>query len=107
MKSINEKTTACEWDVDANEAERMLFEASAFMSDIINECERVHNEVVLRYDNNEFLPLTMQEEFIRVCILFVLDIVKSACAEIKRCNDIGRSVLLKNVKYLGSVLTRW
>jgi hypothetical protein len=102
MKCIKEKIIACEWEVDANEAEGMLFEASAFVSDIINECERVYNEIILHNcnDNELLLPITMQEEFIRVCIVYMLDNVKAAFAEIKRCNDIGRSVMLKDVKYL-------
>lgn len=100
MKSVKDKIIACEWEVDANEAEGMLFEASEFVNDIIYECERVYNNVVVHDSELLLMPLTMQEEFVRVCIVFILECVKDAFAEVKRCNDIGRSVMLKDVKYL-------
>lgn len=93
---IRNKILEYKWDPDEAEADTQLFDASPFIVDIIAELKSVYQHI----DKIKKLPNKIQSKLIQQFVKYILDNVMDSFAKIKKCNPTGRSIMLKDLKFL-------
>lgn len=96
FEPIRNKILEYKWDPDEAEADTQLFDASPFIVDIIAELKIVYQHI----DKIKKLPNKIQSKLIQQFVKYILDNVMDSFAKIKKCNPTGRSIMLKDLKFL-------
>ena len=86
------------WSPSPEEGSTQLFEASSWVKKINNLFEIIVNEIIIQFDDI-FGEKKLTEYFI-ILIKFIISNVQENIAKIKKCNDTGRSIMLKDIKFL-------
>lgn len=86
------------WSPSPEEGSTQLFEASSWVKKINNLFEIIVNEIIIQFDDI-FGEKKLSEYFI-ILIKFIISNVQENIAKIKKCNDTGRSIMLKDIKFL-------
>ena len=96
FEPIRQKILDYKWDPAETEADTQLFDASPFINDIIIELRIVYSHM----GKIKKLPLKIQQKLIDSFIQYVIECVMEAFSRLKRCNPTGRSIMLKDLKFL-------
>ena len=86
------------WAPRPEEGSKQLFEASLWVKKIIKLFEIIVNEIIIQF-NNIFGEKKITQYFI-ILIKFIISNIQENFAKIKNCNDTGRSIMLKDIKFL-------
>ena len=86
------------WAPSPEEGSSQLFEASSWVKKINKLFEIIVNEIIIQF-NDIFGEKKLTEYFI-ILIKFIISNVQENIAKIKKCNDTGRSIMLKDIKFL-------
>ena len=86
------------WSPSLEEGSSKLFEASGWVKKLKSVFEVVICEIHNKY--YELFGEKKLTQFITIFIKFIIDSVQDSFAKIKKCNDMGRSIMLKDIKHL-------
>ena len=86
------------WSPSAEDGSSQLFEASSWVNKIIKLFEIIVNEIIIQF--NEIFGEKKLTQYIIILIKFIISNIQETFAKIKSCNDTGRSVMLKDIKFL-------
>ena len=87
-----------DWSPPPEEGSSQLFEQSIWVTKIINIFEIIVDEIY-----NEFKNIFEEKKIIKFffyLIKYIISSIQERFAEIKKCNDTGRSIMLKDIKFL-------
>lgn len=100
LKSYLSTLTNQNWNLAEHEATTSFNDASEFVYSIIDEVfEKYNNLTVLSSDS---LTQISKIRFFHIILVYLIDELSYAISEIPTCSSVGRSVLLKDMKYLKS-----
>lgn len=86
------------WSPNPEEGSTQLFEASGW----VNKLKSLF-EVIVCEIHNKYYDLFGEKkitQFIIILVKFIIEGVQDSFAKIKKCNDMGRSIMLKDIKLL-------
>ena len=86
------------WSPNPEEGSTQLFEASGW----VNKLKSLF-EVIVCEIHNKYYDLFGEKkvtQFIIILVKFIIENVQDSFAKIKKCNDMGRSIMLKDIKLL-------
>ena len=86
------------WSPSAEEGSTQLFEASGWVVKLKKVFELIICEI-----HNKYFKLFEEKkltQFIIILIKFIVESVQDSLSKIKKCNDMGRSIMLKDIKLL-------
>ena len=86
------------WSPDPEQGSKELFEASDWVNNLINIFEVIISEI-----HNKLFEIFGEKklsEFISELINYIINCIQENLAKIKKCNDMGRSIMLKDIKLL-------
>ena len=86
------------WSPPLEDGSNQLFEASLWVNKIIKLFGIIVNEIILEF--NENFGEKKLTEYIIILVKFIISNVQESFAKIKNCNDTGRSIMLKDIKFL-------
>ena len=86
------------WSPNPEEGSTQLFEASKWVQNIKNIFEVIVCEIHNRF--NELFGEKKLTQFIIIFIKYIIESIQESFAKIKKCNDMGRSIMLKDIKHL-------
>ena len=86
------------WSPSPEEGSTQLFEASSWVKKINNLFEIIVNEIIIQFD--DIFGEKKLTEYFTILIKFIISNVQENIAKIKKCNDTGRSIMLKDIKFL-------
>ena len=86
------------WSPNPEEGSKQLFEPSEWVKKIKSLFEVVVCEIHNRF-NNLFGEKILTQYYINL-IKFIIESITDSFAKIKKCNDMGRSIMLKDIKLL-------
>ena len=86
------------WSPPPEIGSSQLFEASLWVNKILKLIEIIINEIIIELQEN-FGEKKLTDFFI-ILIKFIISNIQDTFAKIKNCNDIGRSIMLKDIKFL-------
>ncbi len=87
-----------DWEPVPEEGQHQLFEASQWVEQIL-----LNYEVIIENINEKYFEIFGKKklgEFFTIITKFVLGNVMDSFIKIKKCNNIGRSVMLKDMKFI-------
>ena len=87
-----------DWSPTLESGAGQLFEASFWVSKIINLFEIILNIVNQKY--KDFFDEKKMVKYFTILIKHILNNIQNNFSKIKNCNDTGRSVMLKDIKFL-------
>ena len=86
------------WSPNPEQGSKELFEASDWVNNLINIFEviisEIHNKLFETFGEKKL------SEFISELINYIINCIQENLAKIKKCNDMGRSIMLKDIKLL-------
>ena len=86
------------WSPDPEQGSKELFEASDWVNNLINIFEviisEIHNKLFETFGEKKL------SEFISELINYIINCIQENLAKIKKWNDMGRSIMLKDIKLL-------
>lgn len=86
------------WNISEIEVSSKFTDASEFIYNIIDELfEKYNNLTILSSDS---LTNTSKLRFFNIMLEFLMDELSTSINEIGQCSSVGRSILLKDIKYL-------
>ena len=86
------------WSPSPEEGSKKLFDASEWVKKLKIIFEKIINEI-----NNELLEQfggKKLSEFLNIFIKYIVNLIQDSFSQIKKCNDMGRSIMLKDIKLL-------
>ena len=86
------------WTPLPEEGSTQLIEASSWVNKILKLFEIIVDEIIFQFNEN-FGEKKITEYFI-ILIKFIVSNIQETFAKIKNCNDTGRSIMLKDIKFL-------
>ena len=86
------------WTPSSEEGSTQLFEASSWVTKIIKLFELITNEIIVQF--NELFGEKKLIEYFVILIKFIISNIQENFAKIRKCNDTGRSIMLKDIKFL-------
>ena len=86
------------WTPSSEEGSTQLFEASSWVTKIIKLFEIITNEIIVQF--NELFGEKKLIEYFVILIKFIISNIQENFAKIRKCNDTGRSIMLKDIKFL-------
>lgn len=88
------------WNISEMEVSTKFSDASEFIYNIIDEIfEKYNNLTILSSDS---LTNNSKLRFFNIILEFLIDELSTSINEIEECSSVGRSILLKDIKYLKS-----
>ena len=87
-----------DWAPPPEEGASQLFEASLWVSKIINIFEVIVDEIYIEF--NSIFGDKKLVKFFDYLIKYIINSIQDNFAKIKICNDTGRSIMLKDIKFL-------
>ena len=87
-----------DWAPPPEEGASQLFEASLWVSKIINIFEVIVDEIYIEF--NSIFGDKKLVKFFGYLIKYIINSIQDNFAKIKICNDTGRSIMLKDIKFL-------
>ena len=86
------------WSPPPEIGSSQLFEASLWVNKILKLFQIIVNEIIIEFHENfEEKQLT---DYIIILIKYIISNIQDTFAKIKSCNDIGRIIMLKDIKFL-------
>ena len=86
------------WSPSPEEGSTQLFEASEWVKKIKNLFEVIVCEIHNRF--NELFGEKKLTQFLIILIKYIIENIQESFSKIKKCNDMGRSIMLKDIKQL-------
>ena len=86
------------WTPLPEEGSTQLIEASSWVNKILKLFEIIVDEIIFQFNEN-FEEKKITEYFI-ILIKFIVSNIQETFAKIKNRNDTGRSIMLKDIKFL-------
>ena len=86
------------WAPLPEEGSSQLFEASSWVKEIIKLVQAIVNEIISQF--NEYFGEKKIIQYIIILIKFIISNIQENFAKIKNCNDTGRGIMLKDIKFL-------
>ena len=86
------------WSPNPEQGSTQLFEASEWVKKIKNIFEVIVSEIHNRF--NKLFGEKKLTQFIIIFIKYIIESIQESFAKIKKCNDMGRSIMLKDIKHL-------
>ena len=86
------------WSPNPEEGSKQLFEPSVWVNKLKSLFEVIVCEIHIRF-NYLFGEKKLTQYFINL-IKFIIECIQDSFAKIKKCNDMGRSIMLKDIKLL-------
>ena len=86
------------WAPSPEEGSTQLFEPSSWVKKIIKLFETIVNEIIIQF--NELFGDKKLIQYFVILIKFIISNIQENIAKIKKCNDTGRSIMLKDIKFL-------
>lgn len=97
---IFNKIVNYKWDLKESEMENQFSEANQFIDNLFQEiCEKYDKLYIL---SGGSVTEKSQKRFLDVILLFMMDKLIESFSKIKKCNSCGRSIMLKDIKFLKS-----
>ena len=87
-----------DWSPSLESGAGQLFEASFWVSKIINLFEIILDLINQKY--NDIFDEKKMVKYFTILIKHILNNIQNNFSKIKNCNDTGRSVMLKDIKFL-------
>ena len=86
------------WSPNPDEGSKDLFNASDWVKNLISIFEtiisEIHNKLFEAFGEKKL------SEFIHILVNYIINFIQENLAKIKKCNDMGRSIMLKDIKLL-------
>ena len=98
LKSYLSILTNQNWNLAEHEATTSFNDASEFVYSIIDEVFEKYNNLTLL--SSDSLTKISKLRFFHIILVYLIDELSYAISEIPICSSVGRSVLLKDMKYL-------
>jgi hypothetical protein len=97
IKPLRDMISYYNWTPPQSEAETQLFKASSYVNKMLTQLNVVYDNI-----KNQIIkfPIKIQENLIKSFIKFIVGNVQDSYANIKKCNTTGRSIMLKDLKFL-------
>ena len=86
------------WSPNPEEGSTQLFEASNWVKKLKSLFEIIVCEIHNKY--NELFGEKKLSEFFNNLIRYIIENIEDSFSKIKKCNDMGRSIMLKDIKLL-------
>ena len=86
------------WTPSPEEGSSQLFEASSWVISIIKIFEIITSEIIFQF--NELFEEKKLIEYFVILIKFIISNIQENFSKIRNCNDTGRSIMLKDIKFL-------
>jgi hypothetical protein len=86
------------WAPSPEEGSKQLYEASAWVNVILNIFQIIISELINQL--NDIFGEKKLRQFFIILIRFILSKIQNIFSRIKECNDTGRSIMLKDIKFL-------
>ena len=86
------------WAPSPEEGSTQLFEPSSWVKKIIKLFETIVNEIIIQF--NELFGDKKLIQYFVILIKFIISNIQENISKIKKCNDTGRSIMLKDIKLL-------
>lgn len=100
LTDIKKNIESNDWNVSESAMNAQLFEASSFVNLLINQFKLVYENI----PNIESLPDKIKAKLIKTFIDYCLKHVIESLSMVKKCNSTGRSMMLKDLKFLKNSL---
>ena len=97
MKPIREMILIYNWTPPKEEAETLLFESSTYVNKTLAQLKTVYDNIKSKLNN---FPQKIQNSLIIAFIKFIIGNIQDSYSNIKKCNTTGRSIMLKDLKFL-------
>ena len=108
VNKIKEMSLSVNWNISESLSEKLLFEPSPFVKFTVEELKNIYNNIkdkLLKFNKQ------IEEEFISQLIKFIIQNIQESISRIPKCSKPGRSIMLKDVKYLqkgfGLLIKEW
>ena len=86
------------WAPGPEEGSSQLFEASSWVNKIIKLFEEIVNEIIIQF--KDFFGEKKIIQYFIILIKFIVSNIQETFSKIQNCNDTGRSIMLKDIKFL-------
>lgn len=94
------KITSFKWDPKESDSVSDFLEANQFIDNIFQEIVEKYDKLYVLSGGS--LTEKSQKRFLDVILLHVIEKIMDTFSKIKRCNSTGRSMMMKDVKFLKS-----
>ena len=86
------------WAPSPEEGSTQLFEPSSWVNKVIKLFETIVNEIIIQF--NDLFGDKKLIQYFNILIKFIVSNIQENISKIKKCNDTGRSIMLKDIKFL-------
>jgi hypothetical protein len=99
---ILNKVTNTKWEPKESDSMSELSTASPFIDNLFDEISEKYEK--LNIISGGSLTENAQKRFLDVMVIFVIEKLTETFSKIKKCNSFGRSIMMKDLKFLKSKL---